>query len=202
MLSRPRPCRFRVGAAALLLPALLAVSGLAHADWELRNSSRVSYVSIKNNAIAETNVFTGVTGSVNKKGEVVISIDLSSVETQVEIRNQRMRDLFFEVARYPKATITAQFGAEELAQVNSGAPLQIIKPMKLSLHGVEAEVEAHVSIVSVGNRAWVSTVKPILISAGDFGLDGGVEALREIAGLQAISSAVPVSVDLRLQKKK
>ena len=181
--------------------ALLAVSGLP-ADWELRNSSRVSYVSIKNNAIAETNVFTGVTGSVNKKGEVAISIDLSSVETQVEIRNQRMRDLFFEVARYPKATITAQFEAEELAQVNSGAPLQMIKPMKLSLLGVEAAVEAHVSIVSVGIRACVSTVKPILISAGDFGLDGGVEALREIAGLQAISSAVPVSVDLRLQKKK
>ena len=102
MLSRPRPCRFRVGAAALLLPALLAVSGLAHADWELRNSSRVSYVSIKNNAIAETNVFTGVTGSVNKKGEVAISIDLSSVETQVEIRNQRMRDLFFEVPAIPR----------------------------------------------------------------------------------------------------
>ena len=138
----------------------------------------------------------------NKKGQLAISIDLSSVETQVEIRNQRMRELFFEVARYPKATITAQFEAEELAQVDSGAPLQIVKPFTLSLHGVEAEVEAQVSIVAVGNRAWVSTVKPILISAGDFGLDGGVEALREIAGLQAISSAVPVSVDLRLQKKK
>jgi polyisoprenoid-binding protein YceI len=187
---------------ALLLPALLTVSGLAHSDWELRNSSTVSYVSIKNNAIAETNVFTGVTGGVNKKGQLAISIDLSSVETQVEIRNQRMRELFFEVARYPKATITAQFEAEELAQVDSGAPLQIVKPFTLSLHGVEAEVEAQVSIVAVGNRAWVSTVKPILISAGDFGLDGGVEALREIAGLQAISSAVPVSVDLRLQRKK
>ena len=196
------PSRSKVGALALLLPVLLAVSGFAHSDWELRNSSRVSYVSIKNNAIAETNVFTNVTGGVNKKGELAISIDLSSVETQVEIRNQRMRELFFEVARYPKATITAQFEAQELAQVNSGAPLQIIKPLKLSLHGVEAEVEAHVSIVSVGNRAWVSTVQPILISAADFGLSGGVEALREVAGLQAISSAVPVSVDLRLQKKK
>ena len=196
------PSRSKVGALALLLPVLLAVSGFAHSDWELRNSSRVSYVSIKNNAIAETNVFTNVTGGVNKKGELAISIDLSSVETQVEIRNQRMRELFFEVARYPKATITAQFEAQELAQVNSGAPLQIIKPLKLSLHGVEAEVEAHVSIVSVGNRAWVSTVQPILISAADFGLSGGVETLREVAGLQAISSAVPVSVDLRLQKKK
>lgn len=192
--------RIRIGIAALLLPATLVTPFPALADWEVSRASRVSYVSIKNNAIAEHNTFSGVTGSVNKKGELRVSIDLSTVQTQVEIRNERMRDLFFEVAQYPTATVSTQLFAEELAQLDSGAPLQMVKPFKLTLHGVEAEVEAHIRVLAVGDRAWVTTLQPILISAADFGLGEGVNTLRKLAGLDAIASVIPVSVDLRFRK--
>ncbi len=180
---------------------LLLVTQATLADWRLTAASKVGYVSIKNNAIAEHNYFSGVTGSLNKKGQLKVSIDLSTVETQVDIRNQRMRDLFFEVMQYPEAVVTAQLDMQELAQVESGAPLELVKPFTLSLHGVESTAEAHLRIVSVGGRAWVSTVRPILISAADFGLEGGVAALRKIAGLEAIAAVVPVSVNLKLVKK-
>lgn len=180
---------------------LLLVTQATLADWRLTSASKVGYVSIKNNAIAEHNYFSGVTGSLNKKGQLKVSIDLSTVETQVDIRNQRMRDLFFEVTQYPVAVVTAQLDMQELAQVESGAPLELVKPFTLSLHGVESTAEAHLRIVSVGGRAWVSTVQPILISAADFGLEGGVAALRKIAGLEAIAAVVPVSVNLKLAKK-
>ena len=180
---------------------LLLVTQATLADWRLTAASKVGYVSIKNNAIAEHNYFSGVTGSLNKKGQLKVSIDLSTVETQVDIRNQRMRDLFFEVMQYPEAVVTAQLDMQELAQVESGAPLELVKPFTLSLHGVESTAEAHLRIVSVGGRAWVSTVRPILISAADFGLEGGVAALRNIAGLEAIAAVVPVSVNLKLVKK-
>ena len=180
---------------------LLLITQATLADWRLTAASKVGYVSIKNNAIAEHNYFFGVTGSLNKKGQLKVSIDLSTVETQVDIRNQRMRDLFFEVMQYPEAVVTAQLDMQELAQVESGAPLELVKPFTLSLHGVESTAEAHLRIVSVGGRAWVSTVRPILISAADFGLEGGVSALRKIAGLEAIAAVVPVSVDLKFVKK-
>ena len=180
---------------------LLLVTQATLADWRLTAASKVGYVSIKNNAIAEHNYFSGVTGSLNKKGQLKVSIDLSTVETQVDIRNQRMRDLFFEVMQYPEAVVTAQLDMQELAQVESGAPLELVKPFTLSLHGIESTGEAHLRIVSVGGRAWVSTVRPILISAADFGLEGGVAALRKIAGLEAIAAVVPVSVNLKLVKK-
>ena len=180
---------------------LLLVTQPTLADWRLTAASKVGYVSIKNNAVAEHNYFSGVTGSLNKKGQLKVSIDLSTVETQVDIRNQRMRDLFFEVTQYPEAVVTAQLDMQELAQVESGAPLEIVKPFTLSLHGVESTAEAHLRIISVGGRAWVSTVQPILISAADFGLEGGVAALRKIAGLEAIAAVVPVSVNLKLAKK-
>ena len=180
---------------------LLLITQATLADWRLTAASKVGYVSIKNNVIAEHNYFSGVTGSLNKKGQLKVSIDLSTVETQVDIRNQRMRDLFFEVMQYPQAVVTAQLDMQELAQVESGAPLELVKPFTLSLHGVESTAEAHLRIVSVGGRAWVSTVRPILISAADFGLEGGVAALRKIAGLEAIAAVVPVSVNLKLVKK-
>ena len=180
---------------------LLLFTQATLADWRLTSASKVGYVSIKNNVIAEHNYFSGVTGSLNKKGQLKVSIDLSTVETQVDIRNQRMRDLFFEVMQYPEAVVTAQLDMQELAQVESGAPLELVKPFTLSLHGVESTAEAHLRIVSVGGRAWVSTVRPILISAADFGLEGGVAALRKIAGLEAIAAVVPVSVNLKLVKK-
>lgn len=180
---------------------LLLITQATLADWRLTAASKVGYVSIKNNVIAEHNYFSGVTGSLNKKGQLKVSIDLSTVETQVDIRNQRMRDLFFEVMQYPEAVVTAQLDMQELAQVESGAPLELVKPFTLSLHGIESTGEAHLRIVSVGGRAWVSTVRPILISAADFGLEGGVAALRKIAGLEAIAAVVPVSVNLKLVKK-
>ncbi|MDA8773413.1 YceI family protein [Luminiphilus sp.] len=181
--------------------ALLLMTQATLADWRLTSASKVGYVSIKNNAIAEHNVFSGVTGSLSKKGQLKINIDLSTVETQVDIRNQRMRELFFEVTQYPQAVVTAELDVQELAQIDSGAPLEIVKPFTLSLHGVEATAEAHLRVVAVGGRAWVSTVRPILISAADFGLEGGVSALQKIAGLEAIAAVVPVSIDLKLVKK-
>ena len=181
--------------------ALLLMAQATLADWRLTSASKVGYVSIKNNAIAEHNVFSGVTGSLSKKGQLKITIDLSTVETQVDIRNQRMRELFFEVTQYPQAVVTAELDVQELAQIDSGAPLEIVKPFTLSLHGVEATAEAHLRVVAVGGRAWVSTVRPVLISAADFGLEGGVSALQKIAGLEAIAAVVPVSIDLKFVKK-
>ena len=57
--------------------ALLLMTQATLADWRLTSASKVGYVSIKNNAIAEHNVFSGVTGSLSKKGQLKINIDLS-----------------------------------------------------------------------------------------------------------------------------
>jgi hypothetical protein len=36
-------------------------------------------------------------------------------------------------------------------------------------------------------------LKPIVVTADEFGLQAGIEALREVAGLPSISRAVPIS---------
>ncbi len=180
------------------LVAALMLSPLASADWGVVSGSTVNYVSIKNNTIAENNVFTGVTGSITDDGNIAIQIDLASVETRVDIRNQRMRELFFDVANHPVALITAQLTVPEMAQLDAGAPLERSLPLTLSLHGSEATIEAKLRAIAVGSELFVTTLEPILVSVSDYGLAAGVTALREIAGLNAIASTVPVSVNLRL----
>ena len=49
---------------------------------------------------------------------------------------------------------------------------------------------------------YVTSELPDLINAADFGLAEGVAALQKVAGLQAISTAVPVTLQLQFVKVK
>ena len=51
-----------------------------------------------------------------------------------------------------------------------------------------------------GNRILVHGISPVIVSAGDFGLAEGIEKLREIAGLPAIATAVPVYFNLVFER--
>ncbi len=83
---------------------------LAEGSWSVDPAtSSLSYVTVKSGEIAEANSLSGLTGNVAADGTANVEIDLSTVNTVVDIRNERMRDIFFDVATHPTATITAKF---------------------------------------------------------------------------------------------
>ena len=82
----------------VILLSAVGVMAPAQADWALNDSSRIGFVSIKNNSIGENNAFERVSGSISASGEVSLSVDLSSVETGIGIRNERLQKMLFEVA--------------------------------------------------------------------------------------------------------
>ncbi|MDH5171541.1 MAG: YceI family protein, partial [Gammaproteobacteria bacterium] len=54
-----------------------------------------------------------------------------------------------------------------------------------------------VAVIGEGDgRIRVFSLRPVIIKAADFGLEAGVTALQKLAGLQAISTAVPVTFHL------
>ena len=82
---------------------------LAEGSWSVDPAtSSLSYVTVKSGEIAEANR-SGLTGNVAADGTANVEIDLSTVNTVVDIRNERMRDIFFDLATHPTATITAKF---------------------------------------------------------------------------------------------
>jgi polyisoprenoid-binding protein YceI len=182
----------------LMALTLLLAAGAARAQWELDNDkSTVNFVSIKNDTVAEIHSFTSLVGYIGADGRVQLGIDLDSVETLIPIRNERMRELLFDTARFPAAKISAQVDPVILTATADGGAVTADLPITLSLHGIEQTLTAPVVVVREGdNRLRVLTSRPVLVNAVDFGLDSGITALREIAGLKAISVAVPVTLQL------
>lgn len=194
----------KVSMSKLMFPKLLILLSTtvfiapAHADWMLGDSSRIGFVSIKNNSIGENNVFKRVSGSISERGRVSVSVDLSSVETGIGIRNERLQKMLFEVANFPTATIEAVLSDSQVAALQAGGDQTESLSVNISLHGKTVSKTAHVSVSASGGDVRVTTTQPIVITAQEFGLEAGVAALQQIAGLNAISRSIPVTVDLSL----
>ena len=176
----------------------LWVSFDAQADWQLKGSnSSVNFVSIKKSAIAEVHLFKQLSGSINNNGKVNVSIDLASVDTNIAIRNERMKSLLFDVNKFSTANILAKVDGGKLKAMKSGDFYQEDFDIVLSLHGIDRKITTAINVVKLADGSIrVSSVRPIIIAAQDFGLREGVEALRVVANLPVISTAVPVTFNL------
>ena len=185
----------------LLMPVLLLASGLAHAEWQLDGAaSSVHFVSIKNEAIAESHQFNKLDGSINDAGKATLNIDLASVETGIEIRDQRMREMLFEVAEFPQANISMQMDAALLEDLTTHSPQSLSMPLQLDVHGKTTQLNANLlTFVDADGCLHVLSEQPLLINASDFALVDGINALREVAGLGSIVTVVPVSVHLQFR---
>jgi polyisoprenoid-binding protein YceI len=175
--------------AALLCP-------LASANWQIGPASQIQFVSIKNNVIGEVSHFDTLSGSVTDAGDVEVRVVLDSVETNVGIRNERMKTMLFEVGLYPEAVITAQLDAEAIATMSDGGVTNVA--LQIDLHGQTVTKYAQLNIAVTDQGVSATTTQPILLTAAEFGLEGGVAALQEVAGLNAISRVIPVTVALQL----
>ena len=185
-----------------ILSALLFLFGpAAWAQWELDSDrSSINFVSVKNSSVGEVHSFGSLVGFIGDDGNVKVVIDLDSVDTLIEIRDERMRELLFESGKFPSAQVTAQVEPAVLDGLREGGTVNLDLPLELSLHGISKPLLAPVVAVADGaGGVRVYTASPVLLSADDFGLVAGVNALREIAGLKAISTSVPVTVNLVFQ---
>ena len=181
-------------AVALAMSALL--SPLAFADWQIGPGSQVQFVSIKNNTVGEVSHFETLSGSVTDAGDVEVRVVLDSVETNVGIRNERMKTMLFEVGLYPEAVITAQLDAGSMAALSSGGVTNVA--LQIDLHGQSVTKDAQLNVAVTDQGVSATTTQPILLTAAEFGLEGGVAALQAVAGLNAISRVIPVTVALQL----
>ena len=181
---------------ALACAAAALLSPLAQADWQVGPGSQVQFVSIKNNTIGEVSHFETLAGTVTDAGGVELRVALDSVETNIGIRNERMKTMLFEVGLYPEAVITAQLDTEALAAMSDGGVTNVA--LQIDLHGQTVTKDAQLSIAITDQGVNAATTQPILLTAAEFELEGGVAALQEVAGLSAISRVIPVTVALQL----
>lgn len=180
----------------MLCLSLLMTAVSVRADWILVNeASQLNFVSTKATHIAETHTFSELSGEITKDGAANLVIDLTSVNTGIDIRDQRMQSMLFNVASFPKAQISTRLDLSAVERLSE--PTTLIIDAQLSLAGQTAPVEGQVLVVPMDrDRVSITTVAPIIVQASSLGLESGVEALREIAGLPSIGYSVPVTFSL------
>ena len=173
----------------------LASSASAH--WELdNNSSTLSFVTVKADHVLEVHTFDQLSVDINYDGSVQITIELASVNTLIDIRNERMQNMLFETNLFPQATISGEIDLDAVAAMDAGVSQAISVDFDLAIHGESSSYKADLLVTRTESGVLASTVKPIIVMADTHGLVSGVEALREVAGLPSISRAVPVSFNV------
>ena len=179
--------------------ALTCFSLIAHSEWVVdTKNSHVGFASVKNKTIAENHRLTGLTGSVGSDGEALVSIDLATVETLVPIRNERIREILFDVANFPSATIQTKLDMGQINSISSGETEGLRIPLSIGLKSIKISKSVMVNVVRSGENIYdVASADPIMIRASDFSLLDGVKTLKEMAGLQSIEPVVPVTFNLR-----
>ncbi len=192
----------KLSAISLLFAVLGPTQALA--DWAIDNDqSRVAFVSTKAGNVAEVHRFGSLTGSLGEDGAFSVDIVLDSVDTGIEIRDERMRELLFQTERYPRARLSAQLDMDQLQRIGRGEQGTITAEAELNLHGQRATLTINAAVAHLEDGSLlVSSEEPLVVTASQFDLLAGVERLREIAGLPSISPAVPVTFRLTLRPRE
>lgn len=177
--------------ATFLATAAFAQSGPFGNGWSLQNeASSLQFQSIKNGSKIETSSFATLSGTITPEGDATLKVLLDSVDTKVDLRNVRMRFLFFETFQHPEANITARIDPALIADLAEVRRKTIPLPFTLDLHGITRTLEAQLALTLIGDDLIaVSTAEPINISVEEFGLMAGLEKLQEAANVTIVPSS-------------
>ncbi|SET23432.1 YceI family protein [Thalassotalea agarivorans] len=181
------------------ITALLLINFSAIANnWQLdSDKSTLNFVSVKKETIAETHTFEALQGTIDAQGKAKLVVQLTSVNTLIPIRNERMQTMLFETNQYTTAGFKTTIDPTLISGLAVGEQKRVTLSGELSLHGKVNTISADVVVTKLKDKTiTVNTAAPIVLNAADYDLTAGVAALQAIAGLPSISLMVPVTFHL------
>jgi polyisoprenoid-binding protein YceI len=178
---------------SLLLTTTVSLPALA--AWKLDNeNSQLSFMSVKKGNIAENHSFSKLAGNITEQAQVNISVDLSSVNTNIAIRDERMKEFVFKTDTYSTANFTATLETSLLKSLILGEDKKLTISGVLDFHGEQQTIMLDVSVIKLSaDKILVNTIKPFFIQADAYGVVAGINKLKELASLPSINYVVPVS---------
>ena len=193
---------------SMSLFVVLGVSTLfAHAGsepllWSLSaDNSKVAYVSIKKETVGELNHFTSISGGISNAGEVEITIDLSSVETNIGIRNERLIKHVFG-GDTATATLKANIDLKTLDHLAIGEMKTLDVKGDLSFLAATTNIATTIVVARLSDsRLLVVTDEMIVVKTETLGVNAGIDKLMALASLPSITRVVPVSLRMVFDKK-
>ena len=182
--------------------SLAIFSSTAMADtWQLDSDNSVlNFVSVKNNHVDEIHRFTDIQGQW-VDNQVTIEIPVTSLDTQIPIRNERMLKHVFKSDEYSIISATADLEESLLIELPVGATLPLSVDLNVYIAGESETVSSALQVTRLGtDRFLATTTQPINIDTKAFALVSGIDKLAEIAGLQRIDYNVPVTFSVQFSR--
>ena len=183
---------------ALCSSALAIIfAGMANAEtWTLDGeASHLAFGSIKKDKIGEVNSFSGLKGTVDADGKADVTIDLTTLETNIDIRNERMLEHVFKGAG--EAQLTAQLDMDEVKGLAVGEMAVVDVEGVLSLLGVSTELDLEMVVVRLAeNKVMALSNDMVFVGTEELGVTAGIDKLMELAKLPGITRTSPVTLRL------
>ena len=166
---------------ASIQPAMAHESFLP--GWTMdTDASALWFQSVKNDSAIETSTFANYIGTIDETGLATVRVLMDSVNTNVDLRNVRMRFLLFETFQFPEAVITMQIDPAIVADLGDVVHKVVTAPYSINLHGVSFDHETTLSVTLLNeDRVLVSSVAPVPLLMADFGMEEGIGKLEEAA---------------------
>ncbi|HJD43946.1 MAG TPA: YceI family protein [Candidatus Paenalcaligenes intestinipullorum] len=181
----------------------------AWANWHVDNDdSELYFLSTKATNTGVTGVterfnFDQISGTLTDQGKIRFELDVASLDTDIDIRDERMKEKLFLGKEHPKIVFEGEVDPTKLKKLETGHYKDLDLEGKLTINGHHHPIEADLRVVQLADgKLAVHTLEPILIKAEDFKLKEGLATLQEIAGLALIVEQVPVNFSLILTPQK
>lgn len=174
--------------------------GHAAKAWSLDNeASKLAFGSVKKDVIGEVHSFESISGMVEADGTVTVEIDLTSVQTNIDIRNERFGEYVFNGVATAKLSTMIDLDAMDKMAVGATEIIDI--EVTLSFLGAEIEIEAEMFAARLSDtKVLVNTNDIIFLSTEDAGITAGIDKLMELAKLPSITRTSPVTMRLIFDK--
>lgn len=198
---------------ALLSAWLMCWAGPAAAQqnvfdpgWDLDpDASVINFASVKfekGEKIAETHSFATFSSSIESDGTATIVVKLDSVKTNVDLRNVRMRFLFFETFKYPDAVMTAKLTPDMVSGLETARQKILTIPFTFAIHGVSRQTSVDVRVaLSDDDHFTVTSAIPFQFRVEEYGLADSLKKIAETAGGFEIVPQMAVTFELAYKRR-
>lgn len=179
-------------------PAVVEEKSCTPVSLSSGGPASVNFEAIKNKNVAVPGTITG-TGKVTMPGEglvgasILMSFDPATVDSGVDLRDQRIANIFFKMANFPAATFDAKIvplDEKDMPEEGESRELKIFGP--LSIAGNSVMVEAYGTLtMREGTLKIEKSSKPTTINVGSStGLVSNMNALLAAANVESMENLV------------
>ena len=163
-------------------------------------SGQIDLVQLKNGTAEVPATFATPKGTLNADGTGSFEIDLSSWDSQLELRNSRVQELFFKAPEHPKATFMLTSSEGLKTDIAVGESSMATLKGELSLYAGKTPVEIPATLTHNADGSFqLATTQPFQVSIESLGLNENLQVLMKVCAHESIGDAVDVSFDFKLK---